>query len=47
MAEATAPTVAAAPERPGPPGGRDPWFDNAKMGLVTLVALGHSWMLLP
>ncbi|HET6626036.1 MAG TPA: acyltransferase family protein [Nocardioidaceae bacterium] len=26
---------------------RDPWFDNAKMLLVTLVVLGHSWTLLP
>ncbi|HET6693170.1 MAG TPA: acyltransferase family protein, partial [Pedococcus sp.] len=27
--------------------GRDPWFDNAKMLLVTLVVIGHSWVLLP
>jgi fucose 4-O-acetylase-like acetyltransferase len=26
---------------------RDPWFDNIKMTLVTLVVLGHSWTLLP
>jgi fucose 4-O-acetylase-like acetyltransferase len=26
---------------------RDPWFDNAKMALVTLVVVGHSWTLLP
>ena len=26
---------------------RDPWFDNAKMLLVTLVVVGHSWTLLP
>ena len=26
---------------------RDPWFDNAKMMLVTLVVIGHSWVLLP
>lgn len=26
---------------------RDPWFDNAKMLLVTLVVVGHSWVLLP
>jgi len=25
---------------------RDPWFDNAKMALVTLVVVGHSWTLL-
>lgn len=27
--------------------GRDPWFDNAKFILVTLVVVGHSWVLLP
>jgi fucose 4-O-acetylase-like acetyltransferase len=26
---------------------RDPWFDNIKMLLVTLVVVGHSWTLLP
>lgn len=26
---------------------RDPWLDNAKMGLVVLVVLGHVWALLP
>jgi fucose 4-O-acetylase-like acetyltransferase len=26
---------------------RDPWFDNAKCLLVTLVVVGHSWTLLP
>ena len=26
---------------------RDPWLDNAKMLLVTLVVVGHSWVLLP
>ena len=30
-----------------PPKVRDPWFDNAKMALVTLVVVGHSWTLLP
>ncbi|WP_166133222.1 acyltransferase family protein [Nocardioides ochotonae] len=25
---------------------RDPWFDNAKMALVTLVVVGHAWVLL-
>lgn len=30
-----------------PPKARDPWFDNAKMLLVTLVVVGHSWVLLP
>ncbi|HXH79194.1 acyltransferase family protein [Nocardioides sp.] len=26
---------------------RDPWLDNTKMVLVTLVVVGHSWALLP
>jgi fucose 4-O-acetylase-like acetyltransferase len=26
---------------------RDPWLDNAKMGLVLLVVVGHCWALLP
>jgi len=26
---------------------RDPWLDNTKMALVTLVVIGHSWGLLP
>ena len=26
---------------------RDPWSDNAKMTLVTLVVVGHAWTLLP
>jgi fucose 4-O-acetylase-like acetyltransferase len=30
-----------------PTGTRDPWLDNAKMGLVTLVVIGHAWTLLP
>ncbi|MGO4256156.1 acyltransferase family protein [Marmoricola sp. RAF53] len=34
---------AASPERPR----RDPWLDNAKMTLVTLVVVGHAWTLLP
>jgi len=28
-------------------GERDPWLDNAKMALVTLVVIGHAWTLLP
>ncbi len=32
---------------PAPAKQRDPWFDNAKMALVALVVLGHSWTLLP
>jgi fucose 4-O-acetylase-like acetyltransferase len=26
---------------------RDPWLDNAKMALVTLVVIGHAWAMLP
>jgi fucose 4-O-acetylase-like acetyltransferase len=26
---------------------RDPWFDNAKMALIVLVVLGHTWSQLP
>jgi fucose 4-O-acetylase-like acetyltransferase len=26
---------------------RDPWLDNAKMTLVTLVVIGHGWVILP
>jgi fucose 4-O-acetylase-like acetyltransferase len=36
---------APAPPRSRTP--RDPWFDNAKMLLVLLVVVGHSWTLLP
>ncbi len=32
---------------PAPTKVRDPWFDNAKMALVLLVVVGHSWTLLP
>ena len=37
----------AAAEPVAPRTGRDPWFDNIKMALVTLVVVGHSWTLLP
>ena len=37
----------AAPARRAKRGDRDPWFDSAKMLLVTLVVVGHSWTLLP
>ena len=45
------PTQTAIPEPP-PEGNprrtaRDPWFDNIKMTLVTLVVVGHAWTLLP
>ena len=32
---------------PSPPTSRDPWLDNAKMALVTLVVVGHACALLP
>ncbi|TYL52061.1 acyltransferase family protein [Nocardioides sp. BGMRC 2183] len=32
---------------PTQPKMRDPWWDNAKMALVTLVVIGHAWTLLP
>ena len=35
------------PAPAAPPVARDPWFDNAKMALVTLVVVGHAWTLLP
>jgi fucose 4-O-acetylase-like acetyltransferase len=42
-------TTSSPPARAGAPGPkvRDPWFDNAKMTLVLLVVVGHSWTLLP
>jgi fucose 4-O-acetylase-like acetyltransferase len=36
-----------APPEPRPRPDRDPWFDNAKILLVVLVVVGHSWTLLP
>ncbi|HET6165447.1 MAG TPA: acyltransferase family protein [Marmoricola sp.] len=42
-APSPAATVAPTPTKPA----RDPWFDNVKMTLVTLVVVGHSWTLLP
>ncbi len=46
---ATAAPAPAADPPPAPPPAktRDPWFDNAKMALVTLVVVGHSWTLVP
>ncbi len=42
------PPAARAPGRPpAARAGRDPWFDNAKILLVTLVVVGHAWTLLP
>ena len=43
-------TTSAVTSAPGPSAAakvRDPWFDNAKMALVLLVVVGHSWTLLP
>jgi fucose 4-O-acetylase-like acetyltransferase len=44
------PSPSVAPSAAAPaarrPSTRDPWFDNAKMLLVTLVVVGHSWTLL-
>ena len=45
-----APRATAAPAAPGRHASRrdrDPWFDNAKMLLICLVVVGHSWTLLP
>ncbi len=39
-----APARAPAPATRKP--ARDPWFDNAKFALVTLVVIGHMWTLL-
>src|SRR5687768_1759037 len=44
---ATQPAQTAPSAAPARSLGRDPWFDNAKMLLVTLVVLGHTWTLLP
>jgi fucose 4-O-acetylase-like acetyltransferase len=40
-------TAAPAVETAAPAKRRDPWFDNAKMTLIVLVVVGHSWTLLP
>ena len=42
-----APAPPAPSPAPSPTKKRDPWFDNAKMALVVLVVIGHSWTLLP
>ena len=43
LSRARVPAAPGEPQRPA----RDPWFDNAKMVLVTFVVVGHSWTLLP
>ncbi len=40
----SAPDASPAPAARRP--ARDPWFDNAKFALVTLVVIGHTWTLL-
>jgi fucose 4-O-acetylase-like acetyltransferase len=45
VAATTAGTPASTP--PAAAKTRDPWLDNAKMALVLLVVVGHSWTLLP
>ena len=44
MVQTAVPTTSGSP---APAKERDPWFDNAKMALIILVVLGHSWTLLP
>jgi fucose 4-O-acetylase-like acetyltransferase len=39
------PTTASPEARAATRASRDPWFDNAKLILVTLVVVGHSWTL--
>ena len=40
--------TATRPAAPGSrPSSRDPFFDNAKLLLVMLVVIGHSWVLMP
>ncbi len=43
VVETVAPTV----PKPAPAKERDPYFDNAKLVLIVLVVIGHSWTLLP
>lgn len=45
----TSPSPAASAPVAGAPAAkqRDPWLDNAKWLLVTLVVIGHAWTLLP
>lgn len=49
MAATTTPPTSTAPAAGSAPAAkqRDPWFDNAKMALVLLVVVGHTWTLLP
>jgi fucose 4-O-acetylase-like acetyltransferase len=42
MASSTSPATKPTTKPP-----RDPWFDNIKVTLVTLVVVGHSWPMLP
>ena len=45
MSTTTAPETSAG--APAPAASRDPFFDNAKLLLVTLVVIGHAWVLMP
>jgi fucose 4-O-acetylase-like acetyltransferase len=45
--DAAAPPAPSPVPSPAPVKLRDPWFDNAKMALIVLVVIGHSWTLLP
>ena len=47
MSPSTAPHPATTADRARPGRSRDPFFDNAKLLLVMLVVVGHSWVLMP
>jgi fucose 4-O-acetylase-like acetyltransferase len=47
VVESARAAAATEPEAQRPRSDRDPWFDNLKMTLITLVVVGHSWTLLP
>jgi fucose 4-O-acetylase-like acetyltransferase len=46
MRTTTAPARSTAPTGT-PAGSRDPFFDNAKLLLVSLVVVGHAWVMMP
>lgn len=48
MSTTTAPaTPGKSTDAPAPAASRDPFFDNAKLLLVTLVVIGHAWVMMP
>ncbi|RYU15772.1 hypothetical protein ETU37_01260 [Nocardioides iriomotensis] len=48
MSTTTAPATATeTTDAPAPASSRDPFFDNAKLLLVTLVVIGHAWVMMP